>query len=89
MDQFSFLFSPAAAALGYTLLYSIGQAFVVFICLRIVLKFIPNASSHIKYSLSYCGYLAIGAWFFITLFHQFSIAQSESVTSKGNCRKFF
>ncbi len=34
MDQFSFLYSPAAAALGYALLYSLGQAFVVFICLR-------------------------------------------------------
>ncbi len=82
MDQFSFLSSPAAAALGYALLFSLGQAFVVFICLRIVLKFIPNASANVKYSLSYCAYLAIGAWFFITLFHRFSIAQSESVFQK-------
>ena len=36
MDQFSFLFSPAAEALGYALLYSLGQAFVVFICLRVL-----------------------------------------------------
>ncbi len=82
MDQFSFLFSPAAAALGHTLLYSLGQAFVVFTCLRIVLKFIPNASSNVKYTLSYCGYLTIGTWFFITLFRQFSIAQAESVIQK-------
>jgi len=82
MDQFSFLSSPAADALGYALLFSLGQAFVVFICLRIVLKFIPNASANVKYSLSYCAYLAIGAWFFITLFHRFSIARSESVFQK-------
>jgi len=34
MNQFNFLFSPAAEALGYTLLYSLGQAFVVFIAKR-------------------------------------------------------
>jgi len=82
MDQFSFLSSPAAAALGYTLLYSLGQAFVIFTCLRIVLKFIPNASSNVKYSLSYVAYLAIATWFFTTFIRQFSIAKSKSVIKK-------
>lgn len=89
MHQFSFLFSPAAAAVGYTLLYSLGQAFVVFTCLRIVLILIPNASSNVKYVLSYCGYLTIGAWFFVTLAHQFSIAQSEPVLQKTIAQNSF
>ncbi|MDE3182638.1 MAG: M48 family metalloprotease [Bacteroidota bacterium] len=76
MNQFSFLFSPAADALGHTLLYSFGQAFIVFICLRIVLKLIPNASAQIKYGLSYFGYLGVSAWFVVTLIRQFSIAKS-------------
>jgi bla regulator protein BlaR1 len=79
MEQFNFLFSPAAEALGYALLYSLGQAFVVFICLRIVLKFIPNASSNIKYSLSYASYVGIASWFFITLIRQISISQNDAV----------
>ncbi|HEU5053147.1 MAG TPA: M56 family metallopeptidase, partial [Hanamia sp.] len=79
MDQFSFLYSPHAAALGYTILYSLGQAFVIFLCLRIVLKFIPNASANLKYALSYCAYLGIGFWFFVTLFRQFSMAQQQFV----------
>jgi beta-lactamase regulating signal transducer with metallopeptidase domain len=86
MDLFSFLFSATAKAIGYALLFSIGQSLVIFICLRIVLKFIPNVSSNIKYSLAYCGYLAIGGWFFVTLIRQYSLAQSEAVieTFAGN-----
>ena len=82
MDQFSFLFSPAAAALGYTLLYSIGQAFIVFICLRIVLKFVPNAPSQAKYSLSYGAYLVIAVWFFITLIRQFSVEKGQAAIQR-------
>lgn len=86
MDPFSFLFSATAKALGYALLFSIGQSFVIFICLRIVLKFIPNVSSGIKYSLAYCAYLAIGGWFLVTLIRQYSLAQSETImqTFAGN-----
>ncbi len=86
MEQFNFLFSPAASALGYTLLYSLGQAFVIFSCLRIVLKFIPNASSNIKYSLSYASYFSIAVWFVITFIRQFQMAQSEALyqTITGN-----
>jgi beta-lactamase regulating signal transducer with metallopeptidase domain len=86
MDLFSFLFSATAKALGYALLFSIGQSLVIFICLRIVLKFIPNVSSGIKYSLAYCAYLAIGGWFLVTLIRQYSLVQSETImqTFAGN-----
>ena len=81
MNQFSFLYSPAADALGHTLLYSLGQTFVVFICLRIVLKLIPNVR-HVKYGLSYFGYLGVAAWFVVTLIRQFSIAKSEVLSQQ-------
>jgi beta-lactamase regulating signal transducer with metallopeptidase domain len=77
MNHFSFLFSPTAKALGHSLLYSLWQAFIVFICLRLILRLIPNASARIKYSLSYFAYLGIAAWFVITLFHQLPLAQNE------------
>jgi len=71
MNHFSFLFSPMAEALGYTLLYSLWQAFIVSLCLRLILKFIPNAASRIKYLLSYFAYLVVALWFISTLFIQF------------------
>ena len=77
MNHFSFLFSPTAQALGHTLLYSLWQAFIVFICLRLILKLIPNASARIKYFLSYFAYLGIAAWFIVTLISQLSLAQNE------------
>ena len=77
MNHFSFLFSPTAQALGHTILYSLWQAFIVFICLRLILKLIPNATSRIKYSLSYFAYFGIAAWFIITLIRQITLAQNE------------
>ena len=79
MNQFSFLFSPTAQALGYTLLYSLWQAFVIFICLRLILKYIPHASARIKYAISGFAYLGIATWFAITLIQQLSLQQSEFV----------
>ena len=75
MNHFNFLFSPAASALGHTLLYSLWQAFIIFICLRLILKLIRHASSRIKYSISYIAYLGIATWFIVTLIMQFSVAQ--------------
>ena len=82
MNHFSFLFSPTAQALGHTLLYSLWQAFIVFICLRLILKLIPNSSARIKYSLSYFAYLGIATWFIITLINQLSRAQNELAYQK-------
>jgi beta-lactamase regulating signal transducer with metallopeptidase domain len=75
MNQFSFLFSPTALALGHTLLYSLLQAFVVFICLRLILKMIPHASAKIKYSVSFIAYITIALWFVVTLVVQLNAAQ--------------
>ncbi|HET7115494.1 MAG TPA: M56 family metallopeptidase, partial [Hanamia sp.] len=77
MDQFSFLYSPAAQALGYTLVYSLWQSFIVFICLRLILRFISNASARFKYVISYFAHIAIVTWFIITFLQQLSLRQSE------------
>ncbi len=77
MNHFSFLFSPAAQALGHSLLYSLWQAFIVFICLRLILKYIPNAAARIKYILSYFAYAGIACWFLITLFYQLWNLQNQ------------
>lgn len=79
MNHFSFLFSPAAQALGHTVLYSLWQAFIVFICLRLILTCIPKASARIKYLLSSFAYSGIALWFFITLFLQLWSAQYQPV----------
>lgn len=70
MNYFNFLSSPTAHALGRTILYSLWQAFIVFICLRLVLKCIPHASSRFKYAISYIAHLSVLAWFVITLLQQ-------------------
>jgi bla regulator protein blaR1 len=77
MNHFSFLFSPGAQALGHTLVYSLWQAFIVFICLRLILKFIPNAAARVRYLLSYFAYAGIALWFLITLFGQLWSMQNQ------------
>ena len=77
MNQVNFLFSSMSEAIGHTLMLSFAQAFIIFICLRIILKFIPHSASNVKYNLSYCAYLAIGTWFIVTFIHQYSIAYNN------------
>lgn len=77
MNHFNFLYSPAAQALGYTLVYSLLQSLIVFICLRLILKSIPDASARFKYAISWFAHLGIAAWFVITFLQQLSLRQSE------------
>lgn len=79
MNYFNFLFSPTAQALGHTILYSLWQAFIIFICLRLVLKCTPQASSRFKYAMSYIAHLSIAAWFAITLLQQSTFQQDEFI----------
>ena len=57
-------------AFGWALLHSIWQGFLVFACLRLVLRLWPNASASIKYNLSFLSLTGIFAWFSITLWEQ-------------------
>ena len=77
MNPANLLFSSMAQAIGHTLVLSLAQAFIIFICLRIILKLIPHSASNIKYNLSYCAYMAMGVWFIVTLGHQYSVAHAQ------------
>jgi len=57
-------------AFGWALLHSFWQAFFIFACLRIVLRLWPQASSSIKYNLSYISLTGIFTWFSVTLWLQ-------------------
>ncbi|MEO8854849.1 MAG: M56 family metallopeptidase [Ginsengibacter sp.] len=70
MDHFRFLFSPSAHVLGQTILYSLFQSFIIFLCTWIILKLIPAASSKIKYAICYSAYMVITASFIITLVYK-------------------
>jgi beta-lactamase regulating signal transducer with metallopeptidase domain len=57
-------------AFGWALLHSFWQAFFISACLRIVLLLWPQASSSIKYNLSYISLAGIFTWFSVTLWLQ-------------------
>ncbi|HJT74179.1 MAG TPA: hypothetical protein VJ720_09175, partial [Chitinophaga sp.] len=57
-------------AFGWALLHSFWQAFFIFACLRLVLLIWPQASSGIKYNLSYISLTGIFTWFTVTLVQQ-------------------
>lgn len=57
-------------AFGWVLLHSFWQAFFISACLRIVLLLWPQASSSIKYNLSYISLAGIFTWFSVTLYLQ-------------------
>jgi beta-lactamase regulating signal transducer with metallopeptidase domain len=62
-------------AFGWALLHSFWQAFFIFACLRLVLFLWPQASSSIKYNLSYLSLTGIFCWFLATLWQQIEIVQ--------------
>lgn len=69
-------------SLSWTLIYSLGQGFLVFASLWLLLKLIPNASANVRYHLSLSALTIIQAWFATTLwqqFHEFTLANAESV----------
>lgn len=63
-------------AFGWALLHSLWQAFFIFACLRIVLWLWPQASSSIKYNLSYISLTGIFIWFTVTLWQQIEAVRS-------------
>jgi bla regulator protein BlaR1 len=73
MNSFQFLFSPEAQALGQSLLYSLLQSFIIFLCVWTVLKLMPTVSSRIKYALGYSAYMAVAASFIITFIYKLSV----------------
>ncbi len=79
MNQFNFLFSPMAQALGTTLLYSLWQAFIVFIFLKLILKLLPDATTKFKYYIFCVSYITVVTWFIVTFLQELSLKRGENI----------
>lgn len=62
------LTSDIVRALGWSILHSLWQAFLVFACLKIVLKALPQAGARIKHNLSLISLAGIFVWFLATFY---------------------
>ena len=60
-------------SLSWSLIYSLGQGFVVYSTLLLVLKLIPAFSANAKYRLSLSALTILFVWFLTTLWMQFHI----------------
>ncbi len=58
-------------SLSWTLIYALGQGFVVYASLWIVLKLMPETSANVKYHLSLSALTILLVWFVTTLWQQF------------------
>jgi len=64
-------------SLSWTLIYSLGQGFVVYAALWLVLKLMPGTPSGVKYHLSLSALTILFAWFAVTLWQQFHVASYQ------------
>jgi len=79
MNTFSLTASLLAQALSYALLYSLGQGFVVFGLLFLVLKAIPSLSARVRYLLSFGAMALTFVWFVDTVAAQYSALHGVTV----------
>lgn len=69
------LTSDIVRALGWSILHSLWQAFLVFACLKIVLRALPQAGARIKHNLSLISLTGIFLWFLATFYIHFDRLQ--------------
>lgn len=84
MDLLQFLSSAVAQALGETILYSLLQSCIIFLCVWILLKMIRSASSKSKYALCYFAYMAMAAAFIATFIYKLSVLPSAATGETFN-----
>ncbi|MDR3679493.1 MAG: M56 family metallopeptidase [Flavipsychrobacter sp.] len=60
-------------SLSWTLIYSLGQGFVVYASLWLFLKLLPVAPAHVKYNISLSALAFLFAWFAATWWQQFHV----------------
>lgn len=73
-------------SLSWSLIYSLGQGFLVFGALWIMLKMVPGCSSAVKYNLSLSAIVILLTWFGITWwqqFQQFTVLKNHEFISSG------
>jgi bla regulator protein blaR1 len=75
-------------SMSWTLIYSLGQGFVVYISLWFALKLMPTISANIKYHLSLSALTILFVWFATTWWQQFhallSVHEQTLVAQAGN-----
>ncbi|RFS20550.1 hypothetical protein DVR12_18470 [Chitinophaga silvatica] len=64
------LSSDIVRALGWAILHSLWQAFLIYTCLRVVLKLWPEAGARIRHNLSLLSLTGIFIWFLATFYIQ-------------------
>jgi beta-lactamase regulating signal transducer with metallopeptidase domain len=74
------LTSDIVRALGWSILHSLWQAFLVFACLKVVLKALPQAGARIKHNLSLISLAGIFVWFLATFYLHFDRLQEVRST---------
>lgn len=70
-----------AHAFGWAILHSVWQAFLIYACLRIVLRLWPMASARIKYNLAFISLAGIFIWFLVTLYGQIIALPAADITA--------
>ncbi len=67
-------------ALSWTLIFALGQGFLVYLSLRLVLKISPAMPANVKYHLSLSALTVMLGWFVATLwqqYHAFSLLNAQ------------
>lgn len=62
-------------SLSWTLIYSLGQGFVVYASLLLVLKLVPALTANARYHLSLSALILLSGWFAVTWWQQFHALQ--------------
>lgn len=73
-------------SLSWSLIYSLGQGFLVSGALWITLKMLPGCSSAVKYNLSLSAFVILLAWFGLTWWQQFqqlTVLNNHELISSG------
>ncbi len=75
MNEFLLHNQPLLQALGLAMLHSLGQGFVIFLLLKIVLPFIPGSRANLRYLVSYAALAVLFAGFTYTFFSEWQAVQ--------------
>ncbi|WP_276135154.1 M56 family metallopeptidase [Polluticoccus soli] len=80
MNNLQDTFQTLSQALGWALLHSLWQGFLLFGLLWVILKIVPAASAKLRYRLSFFALGGIATWFVYTAAGYWQSMQSYTVT---------
>src|SRR5687767_12084581 len=80
MNNLQDLFQTLTHALGWALLHSVWQGFLLFGLLWVLLRIVPSASAKLRYRLSLATLGGIAGWFVYTAAGYWQSIQSYTIT---------